>query len=60
MEQDVKDFFYTSYAVILVTVSIIGIFLFYSYKINSKFIENGYQQTTIQGYSTLVWQKIKD
>lgn len=32
-------------------------FTVYCYKINSKFIQNGYQHTTIVGYEGLVWRK---
>ena len=42
-----------------VTVVIIGAYVYF-YKVNAKFIENGYELRTVPGYNGLVWQKVRE
>ena len=59
MDDIVKQTFFMCIGIaIAVMITIIPLNIYY-YKINSKFIENGYQQQTVQGWNGLVWQKLK-
>lgn len=42
---------------IIGTLILVGMILFYGYKINSKYIENGYQRVMVVGGNVPLWQK---
>ena len=41
----------------LFVLSILLPILIYNWNMNKRFIDNGYQQTMVMGYSSPIWQK---
>lgn len=44
-------------SIVCVTLFLLG-FLLYCYKINTQYIENGYQKTMVVGSGDCLWQKV--
>jgi len=59
LNDDVKYILAWLIPITIGTILLFTLLAIYAYKINSKFIEKGYQQTMVAGYSSPVWQVIK-